>query len=98
MTLIGYTQKLFIGDIISTRSYLDRFLIEKQFVKEVARLFNTYAEASPMEGKALKAVMVLPALVLQKPFRESRSKDHSKCLERRLKQWEAGQFMDLFLS
>ena len=68
----------------------------KQFVKEVARLFNTYAEASPMEGITLKAVMALPALVLQKPFRESRSKDHSKCLERRLKHWEAGQFMDLF--
>ena len=49
-----------------------------------------------MEGVAIKAAMVFPALVLQKPFKTSRSKDHSKCLERRMKEWEAGHFLALF--
>jgi hypothetical protein len=62
----------------------------------MARLFNAYAEASSMEGVAIKAAMVFPALVLQKPFKTSRSKDHSKCLERRMKEWEAGHFLALF--
>ena len=68
----------------------------KDLVHEMARLFNSYAEASSMEGVAIKAAMVFPALVLQKPFKTSRSKDHSKCLERRMKEWEAGHFLALF--
>ena len=68
----------------------------KAFVYEMARLFNAYAEASSMEGVAIKAAMVFPALVLQKPFKTSRSKDHSKFLERRMKEWETGHFLALF--
>ena len=68
----------------------------KAFVDEMARLFNSYAKASSMEGVAIKAAMVFPVLVLQKPFKSSRSKDHSKCIERRLKDWQAGQFISLF--
>ena len=68
----------------------------KAFVYEMACLFNAYAEASSMEGVAIKAARVFPALVLQKPFKASRSKDHSKCLERRMKEWEAGHFLALF--
>ena len=63
---------------------------------EMARLFNSYAEASSMEEVATKAAMVFPALVLQTPFKSSRSKAHSKCIERRLKDWQAGQFLSLF--
>ena len=49
-----------------------------------------------MEGVAIKAAMVFPALVLQTPFKSSRSKAHSKCIERRLKEAQAGQFLSLF--
>ena len=38
------------------------------FVSEVSRLFKCYAESSALESISLMAVMVLPALVLQKPF------------------------------
>lgn len=68
----------------------------KMFVHEMARLFNAYAEASSLEGVAIKAAMVLPALVLQKPSKTSRSKDHCKCIERRMKEWQAGHFQALF--
>ena len=43
-----------------------------------------------MEAAALKAAMVLPALVLQKPHAKSKAKEHSTHLQRRLKLWEKG--------
>ena len=36
----------------------------KAFIHEMARLFSGYAEATSMEGVAIKAAMVFPALVL----------------------------------
>lgn len=35
----------------------------KVSVQELARLFNAYGEASAIEGVALKAAMIFPALV-----------------------------------
>ena len=53
----------------------------KSFTNELARLFHAFA----LESVALKAATVLPLLVLQKPHRRSKPKDHIGCLERRLK-------------
>ena len=39
----------------------------------------------------------MPALLLQKPFKSSKSKDHVKCLERRLNLWMEGEFNELSL-
>ena len=61
----------------------------------MAHLFNAYGEASAMEGIALKAAMILPALILQKPFRTSKTKDHIKCMERRMKLWQEGKLLAL---
>ena len=36
-------------------------------------------------------------LLLQKPSRSSKSRDHTTCLERRLKTWKAGDFDNLLL-
>ena len=67
----------------------------KAFVLEMARLFNAFATGSALESIALKAASILPPLLLQKPSRSSKMKDHIKCLERRLKTWRAGDLMDL---
>ena len=48
----------------------------KAFVAELARLFHAYAGASALEGIALKATMVMPHLLLQKPSQKSKAKDH----------------------
>ena len=64
----------------------------KGFVTELARLIRAYAETSSLEAIALKAVMVMPALLLQKPSRTSRAKDHSTHLARRLQLWKNGSF------
>ena len=39
---------------------------------------------TPLRKIALKAVHVMPALLLQKPSKSSKSKDHHAALERRL--------------
>ena len=43
-----------------------------------------------MESIALKAAMVLPALLLQKPHKQSKSCEHIKCLECHLHLWQEG--------
>ena len=59
----------------------------KNFVTELTfwlRQFNSNADLNYI---ALKAFMVLPALILQKPSSTSKSKEHSAAIERRLKLW-----------
>ena len=46
---------------------------------------------TPLRKIALKAVLVIPASLLQKPSKSSKSKDHHAALERRLKLWEEGK-------
>ena len=67
----------------------------KCFVGELARLFGAFATESAFEAFALKAVMTLPALVLQKPHAKSKTQDHISCLQRRLVLWEKGDIAEL---
>ena len=39
----------------------------KTFVRELSRLFRAFADRSALESVAMKAAMVMPALLLQKP-------------------------------
>ena len=48
----------------------------KAFVRESARLMLEYAEGSSLECIALKSLMLMPMLLLQKPFQKSKAKDH----------------------
>ena len=67
-------QKWCIGDIISFSHHLARF------TSELARLFRAYGEGSGLEPIALKAAMVMPALLLQKPHSSSKAREHVVCL------------------
>jgi hypothetical protein len=64
--------------------------IAKQFVSELSRLFSAFAHQTSQESVALKATVVMPSLLLQKPFKSSKPKDHIACLERRLPLWHEG--------
>ena len=63
----------------------------KQFVKELARLFQAFSDQTPLERIALKAAMLMPMLLLQKPHTASKAKEHLQCLDRRLTHWFAGE-------
>lgn len=67
----------------------------KSFVLELARLLRSYAERSALEPISLKAAMLMPALLLQKPSLTSKSKDHTRYLDRRLQAWKEGDFEGL---
>ncbi len=67
----------------------------KSLTTELSRLFNAFATGSALEPIALKAATVLPHLILQKPFRNSKIQDHIKCMEKRLKMWSDGDLASL---
>ena len=65
--------------------------IDKDFIREQARLFLAFAEGSAIEQISLKVALLIPLLLLQTPHTVSKRKDHIKCLERRLQLWSLGQ-------
>ena len=69
--------------------------VGKRFVAELARLFHAVGEGSSLESIALKAVFVVCVLLLQKPSRTFKPKDHSIHLERCLSLWLEGKIEDL---
>ena len=69
----------------------------KSFTSELARLYSAFASGSAMQSIALKATVVLPILMLQKPSAKSKTKEHITCLERRLTTWQNGDLQDLIL-
>ena len=56
----------------------------KRYVEETIRLLNEWIHGSPLNGISFKAVMLMPNLLLQKPSKNSKSKDYQLALERRL--------------
>ena len=58
----------------------------KSFIQEITRLLQAFANDSQMESIALKASFVMQILLLQKPSKKSKSKDHISHLKRRLEQ------------
>lgn len=67
----------------------------KKFVSELSQLYLAFGSASTLEAVALKAATIFPILLLQKPSRASKTKDHIKCLERRLANWCNGDLDEL---
>ena len=69
--------------------------VGREFVNEMARLLFAFEQDIPLECIAIKAVMILPALLLQKPSPKCRSKDHTNFLRERLAKWKEGAFDEL---
>ena len=67
----------------------------KNFVAELARLWQAFADCSTLEGIAMKASTILQVLLLQKPSKHSKSKDHVTHLKRRLDLWHRGDIQSL---
>ena len=43
----------------------------------------------------MKAIMVMPSLLLQRPYSKSKTKDHIRVLEERLSKWKKGDLASL---
>ena len=44
----------------------------KRFIREIIKLINHWLNKSPLKDMSLKAIMVMPALLLQKPSKNSK--------------------------
>ena len=64
----------------------------EKFVEETTRLITEWNNQTPLGNAALKCLLIMPLLLLQKPSKKSKAKDHTKCLERRLEFWSKGDF------
>ena len=65
----------------------------KEFVQEMTRLIDLWKNKSPIfESIALKLLMILSALLLQKPSHKSKSKQHAEYLGKRMIWWKNGEF------
>ena len=69
----------------------------KLYIEETTRLINSWTHNSPLQDVAVKAIMVMPNLLLQKPSRNLKSKDHLEALERRLHLWKEGELKELLI-
>lgn len=67
----------------------------KAFVLELTRLYKAFATGSALESVALKAAVIFPIIVLQKPSRSSKHKNNRSCLERRMPLWLDGNLAEL---
>ena len=67
----------------------------KAFASELACLFQAYADSSCLECIAMKSITIIQILLLQKPSRTSKSKDHAAHLSRRLEIGRGGDIQSL---
>ena len=67
----------------------------KKYIEEITFLLKLWIQDSPLKSIALWAIHIMPALLLQKPSKNLKSKDHLVSLERRLKLWEEGNISNL---
>ena len=68
----------------------------KLFIRETTRLIEILNEEKlPVSNISLKLLMIMPAILLQKPYRNSNSKLHSEYLRKRLVLWDDGKFDEL---
>ena len=61
---------------------------EKSLIKETTRMINAWVYDAPIKGITLKALHIIPALLLQIPSKNSKSKDYLKSLEIRFEIWK----------
>ena len=67
----------------------------KQFVNEITSLIDAWSFDSASKIIAIKNVMVLPNLILQKSSTKASNEINKACMERRFKLWKDGNVKDL---
>ena len=68
----------------------------KSFINKMMRMINAWVYDTPIKDIALKALHVMAALLLQKPSKNSKSKDYLKLLDRRFEIWKEGNINKLY--
>ena len=69
--------------------------VGKDFVLELAFWLRQFNRATKLNGIALKMVMIIPALLIQKTSAKSKAKQHTESLRKRLELWRKGDLTKL---
>jgi len=64
----------------------------ERFITETTRLIDNWNNKSLISNVSLKLLFAKPSLLLQKPSKSSKAKDHAQCLTRSLELWQKGDF------
>ena len=67
----------------------------KDFINELTECLNHYNIESENKGIAIKVHMILPSILLQKPSKTSKAKEHLAKLGQRMLLWKEGKVDDL---
>ena len=67
----------------------------KRYISEITKLLNGWTFNSPWKDISFKAIHIMPGLLLQKPSKNSKAKDHANALRRRLILWLKGDIESL---
>ena len=70
-------------------------MLLKVFIKELSLWFERFNHKAEHHSITLKVCIILPALMLQKPSKKSKSQEHSKKLDDRLAAWKDGRIDEL---
>ena len=62
----------------------------KKFITRIARLLNLWTNDTLLKISILKAIHIMLALLLQKPSKKSKARQHLNVIEKRMKLWEEG--------
>ena len=66
-----------------------------QLVKEMTNLITHYNADAPINKLALKIIMIMPSLLLQKLHSKAKSQENNEAFKRRMKLWADGKFEEL---
>ena len=66
----------------------------KHYIEELTRLPNDCINESATKETAFKAAMAKPSILLQKPSKTSKAKDHLSARKKRLKDWFSGDILE----
>ena len=69
--------------------------VGKEFVEEITSIVNHFIKNTEMQSVAMKALMVIGPLLLQKPSKSSKNKEHISHLKDRLTKWKCGNLTDI---
>jgi hypothetical protein len=67
----------------------------KKFINLITYWLDQFNQDTPFVHIALKVMMILPNLLLQKPSNTSKPADHQALLEARLEKWDGGELPEL---
>ena len=96
--VIAHEIKAAYNEIVNWRKNL--FLLPRgkaatDFIKELTRLMNQFANKTKWERLSFGLIHTFMPIMLQKPSKKSKAKDHARYLAKRLQQWKDGDLHGL---